>query len=110
MNTLYLVECIVRDGEFESLQSTFLNAPPNDLDQFCTDQFTHEGAGQLTFDHTVTPINHIDDIRAHYSMPDPSLPCHVCGTLVDKDELDENGAYTYPDNKPYCANHYPPRT
>jgi len=35
------------------------------------------------------------------------LPCHVCGVLIDKEELDENGAYTYPDNKPHCPEHYP---
>jgi len=33
-----------------------------------------------------------------------SLPCYKCGTLIDIDILDENGAYTYPDNLPYCPN------
>lgn len=36
----------------------------------------------------------------------PELPCHVCGVLIDKDELDENGAYSYPDNLPHCPEHY----
>ena len=30
------------------------------------------------------------------------IPCHFCGALVSKEELEENGAYTYPDNFPYC--------
>ena len=35
------------------------------------------------------------------------LPCHVCGTMIDVDELNENAAYTYPDNKPFCPAHQP---
>lgn len=35
------------------------------------------------------------------------IPCHVCGIFVSKEELDENAAYTYPDNKPYCPSHQP---
>ncbi len=34
-----------------------------------------------------------------------SLPCYVCGQLIDIEELDENAAYTYPDNRPYCPDH-----
>lgn len=34
-------------------------------------------------------------------------PCHVCGVQISKEELDENGAYTYPDNLPYCPDHQP---
>jgi len=35
------------------------------------------------------------------------IPCHVCGTLMMKEEVDENAAYTSPDNKPYCPEHSP---
>jgi len=35
------------------------------------------------------------------------LPCHVCGTFITKEELDENGAYTYPEGLPYCPDHQP---
>jgi hypothetical protein len=40
-------------------------------------------------------------------LKEKTLPCHVCGTLITVEELDENGAYTYPDNKPYCEAHQP---
>lgn len=36
-----------------------------------------------------------------------SLPCHVCGTLISIEELNENAAYTYPENLPYCPDHQP---
>jgi len=31
-----------------------------------------------------------------------ALPCYKCGAPIDIEILDENGAYTYPDNLPYC--------
>lgn len=31
-----------------------------------------------------------------------ALPCYKCGTLIDIEILDENGAYTYPDGLPFC--------
>jgi len=31
--------------------------------------------------------------------------CHICKTPICKDCLEENAAYTYPDNQPYCPSH-----
>lgn len=35
-----------------------------------------------------------------------TLPCHVCGVLITREELDENAAYTA-DGQPHCPAHYP---
>lgn len=37
-----------------------------------------------------------------------ALPCYECGTLVSIEKLDEYGAYTIPENKPFCLNCAPP--
>lgn len=51
-----------------------------------------------------TPIDYLDWAKEEYDLNLNSLPCHFCGAPVSIEELDENGAYTYPDNFPFCPN------
>ncbi len=39
--------------------------------------------------------------------PTASEHCHACQAAICKDCLQENAAYTYPDNLPYCPAHQP---
>lgn len=56
---------------------------------------TYAGGYMWGYVHATTDIKNAD-----------KLPCHVCGVLISKDELDENGAYSYPEGLPHCPAHY----
>ena len=48
----------------------------------------------------------LQDTLASIQPENCSRPCHVCGTMIAVDELNENWAYTH-DGKPHCPAHYP---
>lgn len=64
--------------------------------------------------HDESEAEHIETLDIQVEAVEPvsvtspdSLPCHVCGTQISVEELNENAAYTYPDNLPYCPDHQP---
>lgn len=53
-------------------------------------------------------VNHVvENYKKLYKPNSKKLACYKCGVLLDVDELDENGAYTYPDGKPFCPDCQP---
>ncbi len=56
----------------------------------------------------INPDNIINPPCAECNQQKDNLEsCHVCNAPICKECLDENGAYTYPDSKPYCSSHQP---
>lgn len=47
-----------------------------------------------------------EDVEVNCGHEADTLPCHVCGALITREELDENAAYTA-DGQPHCPAHYP---
>ncbi len=72
MTPIYLVECLLHSGGYDYTQSTFTNHPPSDPYQFCVNQFTHHQDNERIFNVEVTKIEHINDLRHHLSLPNPS--------------------------------------